>query len=657
MHGLDNTEPEQASSALLLLIRQDQLAAIRRNVLNAASANVLIGAIVLFVSVRYQHTRLGIAWFLASTLINAIRVGQCVLPAPRPMASKPLPSLRAVQRQLDYFCVTALLSGLVLALLAYLCAGYTRAPTLFYLTVICGITAGAITHGTPYARMPSCFILPPLLSVFGCLLYTGGFERNCLAVTVLIYIAALIRFAWQSEAEFRETSLLKNRAVSLVRSLETAHSQALVVAEQMSYRATHDELTDLLNRTGFLKQVEQRISGEHSTFCLMLLDLDGFKSVNDAFGHNAGDRVLVEVARRLSETLGGEFTIGRMGGDEFGIFYEASVAGAFPAELATRLIASIAVPFASFDAGRLGACIGLYIGKARNVTELLTRADEALYTAKEAGRNQFYIFDDILRDRLEMRRDIKRDLQRALADAAPEVWYQPILGSDGQKLVSLEALLRWRHPQHGLVPPQEVIETAARAGLAEPLLRYILANVCAIIQELRARGLEHVRVAMNISPREISRLAVDEILLSELSKRNCPTSMLEIEITEETVLDIRSVQDKLIRLSRGGVHISIDDFGVGYSTLATLRQPYVKKIKIDRSFVKDIAISRGNQILVQSILNLGQSLGLQVVAEGVETKEDRDLLRRIGCGLMQGYYFHKPAPREAMLAWLPLSLS
>ncbi len=162
---------------------------------------------------------------------------------------------------------------------------------------------------------------------------------------------------------------------------------------------------------------------------------------------------------------------------------------------------------------------------------------------------------------------------------------------------------------------------------------------------------------MNISPREISRLAVDEILLSELSKRNCPTSMLEIEITEETVLDIRSVQDKLIRLSRGGVHISIDDFGVGYSTLATLRQPYVKKIKIDRSFVKDIAISRGNQILVQSILNLGQSLGLQVVAEGVETKEDRDLLRRIGCGLMQGYYFHKPAPREAMLAWLPLSLS
>ncbi|HTQ72564.1 MAG TPA: EAL domain-containing protein [Acidocella sp.] len=657
MHGLDNTEAEQELSALLPLIRQDQLAAVRRNVRDAAPVNVLVGAIALFVSVRYQHARLGIEWFSAVVLVNAIRVGQCFLPVPRPMASNPLSSLRAVQRQLGYFCVTALSSGSVLALLAFLCAGYTHAPTLFYLTVICGITAGAITHGAPYARMPSCFILPPLLSVFGCLLYAGGFERDCLAATVLIYIVALIRFAWKSETEFRETSRLKHQAVSLVGSLERAHSQALVVAKHMSYRATHDELTDLLNRAGFLKQVEQRLSGEQSTVCLMLLDLDGFKSVNNAFGHNAGDRVLVEVARRLSETLDGAFTIGRLGGDEFGIFYEPSVAGAFPAELATRLIASIAVPFASFDAGRLGACIGLYIGAERNVTELLTRADEALHAAKEAGRNQFYIFDDILRDRLEMRRDIKRDLQRALADAAPEVWYQPILGYDGQKLVSLEALLRWRHPQYGLVPPQEVIETAAMAGLAEPLLRYILADVCAMIQELRARGLGHVRVAMNISPREISRLAVDEILLAELRKHNCPTSMLEVEITEETVLDIRSVQDKLIRLSRGGVHITIDDFGVGYSTMATLRQPYVKKIKIDRSFVKDISISRGNQILVQSILNLGQSLGLQVVAEGVETKEDRDLLRRIGCGLMQGYFFRKPAPRETVLAWLPLSLS
>jgi diguanylate cyclase len=657
MPGIDNAGKEYENNALMVLIYEDQLAAIRRNISSAVPVNIVISIIALFISLHSRHGLQGLVWFASATIINIVRLGQSWLATSKSENIQPLANARRVKRQLDHLCITALISGIVWAFMPILSDGYTNPQTVFYLTITCGITAGAITHGAPYARMPTCFILPPLLSVFGCLLYAGGFERNCLAVTVLIYAAALVRFAWQNEGEFREASLLKNRAVSLVHSLEEAHSRALMVTEQMSYRATHDDLTDLLNRAGFIKEVTKRIDSEHSPCCLMLLDLDGFKSINDAFGHPAGDRVLVEVARRLSETLHGAFTIGRLGGDEFAVFYEASATDAFPAELATRLIASVAVPFVSFDAGRLGACIGLYIGRERDVTEFLTCADEALHAAKAAGRNQFYIFNDILRDRLEMRRDIERDLRHALADAAPEVWYQPIFGYDGQKLVSLEALVRWKHPKHGPVPPQELIATAAKAGLAEPLLRCILTEVCAMIQELRARGLGHVRVAMNLSPREISRLPVDEILFSELKTHGCPTSMLEIEITEETALDIRSVQDKLIRLSRGGIHITIDDFGVGYSTLGTLRQPYVNKIKIDRSFVKDISKSRGNQILVQSILNLGHSLGLQVVAEGVETQDDQTFLRRLGCGLMQGYYFRRPAPLASVLAWLSLPLT
>lgn len=658
MLKVDNMEKEHGNSALRLLMLQDQLLAIRRNMLAAIPVNIFISLIALFVSIHYQHGRQGIAWFTAASLVNFVRLGQIwLIPRKTDGAQPSLAGARMVKRQLDHLCITALISGIVWAFMLSLSDCYTNPQTVFYLTVICGITAGAITHGTPYARMPTVFILPPLLSAFCCLIYFGGFQMHCLALTVLIYTVALIRCALQNEAEFRETSFLKNRAVTLVRSLEETHSRAVVVADQMSYRATHDDLTDLLNRAGFLKEMEKRVRGGHSTFCLMLLDLDGFKSVNDVFGHAAGDRVLVEVARRLSEALSPVFTIGRLGGDEFAIFYDSSTVDAFPAEVATRLIASIAVPFLSFDAGRVGACIGLYIGRDGNVTELLTCADEALYAAKAAGRNQFYIFDDELRDRLEMRRDVERDLRRALADAAPQVWYQPILGEDGQKLVSLEALLRWKHPQHGLVPPQELIATASMAGLAEPLLRRILAEICAMIRELRARGLAHVRVAMNLSPREISRLAVDEILFSELEKQDCPNSMLEIEITEETALDIRSVQDKLARLSNGGIQITIDDFGVGYSTLGTLRQPYVKRIKIDRSFVKDITYSRGNQILVQSILNLGRSLGLQVVAEGVETKEDHDFLQQAGCDLMQGYYFRRPAPLTSVLAWLPLRLT
>lgn len=651
MAGFDNAE-QDGRGALLSLIRQDQLSAVRRNILAAVPISIIISAIVLFVSVWHNHGRLGVAWFSAGTVINMIRIGQCSLPLPDAAASTSDAGRARVELQLKLLCFTALIAGLVWALVPALCDGYTSPQTLFYLTVVCGITAGAITHGTPYALMPSCFIFPPLLSVFCCLLYAGGVDRNCLAATVLIYTVSLIRFAGQSEAGFRDASQLKNNAVTLAQSLGEAHSQAIAVAEKMSYRATHDELTELLNRAGFMSEVEKQVRGTNFTCCLMLLDLDGFKSVNDVFGHHAGDRVLVEVARRLSETLSPEFTIGRLGGDEFAIFYDSSVNDALPAEVAMRLITSIEVPFATFDAGRLGACVGLYIGRGHNVTELLTCADEALYVAKAAGRNQYYIFDEALRDRLAMRCDIERDLQRAIAENALEVWYQPVFGEDGRKLVTLEALLRWEHPRHGLVPAEEMISAAAMAGLAEPLLRFIFGEVCSMIRELRARGLEHARVAMNISPREISRVAIDEILLSGLKDKDCPASMLEIEITEETVLDIRSVQDKLVRLSRGGVHITIDDFGVGYATLAMLLQTHIDKIKIDRSFITGISTSKSNKILVQSILHLGRSLGIQVVAEGVETSDDHQLLKLIGCELMQGYYLRRPAPARAVIEWL-----
>ncbi|MGE4482619.1 putative bifunctional diguanylate cyclase/phosphodiesterase [Acidocella sp.] len=614
----------------------------------AVPVNILISTIALFVALHYQHGGRGLAWFAANSAINIVRFVQC-LQIPRLLKDSPA---RARQR-LDQLCLTALLSGIVWSFILFLCDGYTNQQSAFYLTITCGITAGAITHGTPYARMPTSYILPPLLSIFCCLILTGKFEKLCLALTVLIYAAALIRFARQGEAEFRKTNLLKNQAVTLARSLEKAHARALAVAEDMRYRATHDGLTDLLNRTGFMNEMRNLIKSRKSLFCLMLLNLDNFKSINDVFGHAAGDKVLEEVARRLAETLDPAFTIARLNGDEFAIFYDTAIARLPASELAARLLASIAEPFPFFDAGRIGACIGLYMGQERNATEFLTYADQALYAAKAQGRNHLHIFNDVLREKLSMQRDVERDLRLALEQGTPEVWYQPIVAGDGRKLVSFEALLRWKHPQHGMVPPPEVIAIATKTGLAEALLRQILTNVCMMIQALQARNLTDIRVAMNLSPREISQFAVDDILLAELRRQNCPVSMLEVEITEETVLDIPSVQEKLLRLARSGVQITVDDFGVGYSSLASLRQPYVKRLKIDKSFVKDIALSQGNQILVQSILNLGRSLDLQVVAEGVETLEDLAFLQHAGCDLMQGYYFQSPAPLAAILATLP----
>ena len=645
MYRSPNTPATYDDSVLDQLIMRDQLVSIRRNIMEVMPINSGVSAVALLMAVYYAHGRAGLVWFIAAMAINIIRFVQSWLP-------DTAPSLPVRQSSFRWLSLTALLSGLVWATLPVLSDYCTNPQTVFYLTITCGITAGAVTHGGPYARVPICFVVPPLLSIFACLIWLNNFGSACLAATVLIYLAALLRSARRAQAEFQETSFLKNQAVRLANSMEETNSASMMVAEQMSYRATHDDLTGLLNRAGFMRQAEAGLREADGPCCLMFIDLDGFKPINEAFGHHAGDRVLVEAARRLALPLGPDCILGRMGGDEFALFYPICSASLPPEQLGRELIEALAPPFFSFDAGLLGACVGFHAGREESVTALLSGADEALRAAKARGRNQLQAFDERLRLRLAMRRDIERDLRRALSEKRAEVWYQPVFRADGYTLVSFEGLLRWQHPQHGFIAPDELIAVAAKTGLAEQLLRFVLDDVCQMIAALRARGLAHVRVAMNISPREIARLAVDEILLAELARMACPAAMLEVEITEETLLDLASVQTKLLRLAEAGVQISIDDFGVGYSTLATLRQPYVNKIKIDRSFVKDIASSRDNQVLVTSILQLGRTLGLRVVAEGVETPQDHALLKQIGCDLVQGYLFRTPAPPAEVLRWL-----
>jgi diguanylate cyclase (GGDEF)-like protein len=483
--GLEHKERPADMEALEPLVRRDQLVAIRRSVLNAMPVNIVLGFTITLVSIRYGHGEAGLIWFAATTTVNVLRIILCLVPLPWVpdediACSYDAPSARwPVARHLYLSWITALASGLVWSFIPMLCNGYTTPQTLFYLTVVCGTTAGAVAHGAAYARVPSSFITPPLLSIIICLLYAGGFDRNCLAATVLLYPAALMRIARQSEAGFRDTSRLKHEATTMAQSLKEAYAHSVSVAEQMTHRASHDELTGLLNRTGFMQEVEKRAAAAHSPFCLMLLDLDGFKSINDVFGHKTGDRVLIEVARRLREALTDEFTIARIGGDEFTIFYDMQASDGPPSVLATQLITVIEVPFPAFDAGRLGASIGIYLAQNSNIAEMLTCADEALYAAKRTGRNRHYLFDDSLRNRLEMRCDVERDLLQALFDSALEVWYQPIFGKDGETLINLEALLRllrWKHPKHGWVPPADLVSTAAMAGLSEQLMNFVLAK-------------------------------------------------------------------------------------------------------------------------------------------------------------------------------------
>ena len=440
-------------------------------------------------------------------------------------------------------------------------------------------------------------------------------------------------------------------------SLEAARDQATQAAAEMGHRAAHDELTGLLNRSGFMQEVASLPSSSMTGFALMLLDLDGFKSINDAFGHKAGDRVLVEVGRRLRQSLSNDVLVARLGGDEFAVLLDTARHDETPPILATKLIAAISIPFATFDAGRIGVSIGVCVSSERDVDEMLVRADAALYRAKSQGRNRHYVFDDDLRDHLAMRRDIERDVAKALSNDALEVWFQPIFGNGGRKITDLEALVRWKHPRHGWIPPTDLVAVASFSGLAEPLFRYILKDVCTMMQTLRAMNLGHLRVAMNMSPREMSQLAVDDLIIAKLRKLDLPASMLEIEITEDTAKDISSVQGKLAALAKEGVRIAIDDFGVGYSSMSSLRLLHVDRIKIDRSFIYGIAESVDDRKVVQSILGLGKSLGIEVVAEGVETEADLRILRQLGCVTMQGHYFAKPMPHHEAIDWINQSRS
>ncbi len=637
-----------AGALSLALVRRDQLEAMRGSVLTAIPVNMLLGLASMLVAYHSGHGEAGALWFAFSTIVNLARIGLCratclglglTSETPPAMAAA---ATQSVDRHLRACIAAAFLSGLVWACQPLLCEGYTSTQTLFYLAITCGITAGAVTHGTAYARIPLAFILSPLLSVTICLVAVGDFDRTCLAACVLLYLLALTHTAFRSEAGFREASRIKNEATALARSRAEAHASVSALADEMRRRATHDDLTGLLNRAGFIQQAESRLPT--GSISLLLLDLDGFKLVNDVYGHKAGDRVLVEVARRIRVELPESGLAARLGGDEFAVLYDPAASGMPHDRLAAALVAAVAQPLDGFDAGRLGVSIGVHPGPEPSLTEMLSCADAALYAAKAAGRNHYRMFDAGLRERLQIRRDLERDLSTALAEGTPEVWFQPIYSMDAQTLVGLEALVRWQHPRLGWIAPPDLVATAATAGLTESLLRYILEQVCAMMQILRGRGLANVRVAMNVSPQEMAQVPVDEIVIERLRGLDLPAAMLEIEITEETALDIAAVQGKLQALSRAGIRVALDDFGIGYSSLSSLRQLRADRIKIDRSFVTGLSASDDKRGLVLAVLGLGRMLGLEVVAEGVESDEDLRTLQTMGCPFLQGYHLGRPMP-------------
>jgi diguanylate cyclase (GGDEF)-like protein len=417
--------------------------------------------------------------------------------------------------------------------------------------------------------------------------------------------------------------------------------------EEIAYMAHHDVLTGLVNRARFVERLEDHLASipAGTKLAVLFLDLDHFKHVNDTLGHLIGDDLLKMVGDRLRRCVRDVDMIARLGGDEFAILCTAIEGPEFISCLADRICAAIKEPY---DLNGLQAVVDVSIGIACvsddtiGSTELMKQADVALYRAKADGRSAYRLFEPKMLARLEAQRFLEADLARGVAKGQFELFYQPVINIEENRIVGLEGLLRWRHPERGLVSPAEFIPVAEETGLIVPLGEWVIRQACSDA----AKWPSHIRIAVNLSPTQFRSRALTQVVINALRASGVAPSRLELEITEEILLGHnRETLAVLEQFRKLGIQIVMDDFGIGYSSLNYLRLFPFDKIKIDRSFVNDL--SKGNALslaIVQAVTRLARVLNVPSTAEGIETEEQLELVRAAGCTEFQGYFFSKPRP-------------
>ena len=417
--------------------------------------------------------------------------------------------------------------------------------------------------------------------------------------------------------------------------------------EQISHMARHDALTNLPNRTLFREQLEKasRLAKRTDQVAVLCLDLDHFKEINDTLGHPIGDALLREVARRLGECVTEHDTVARLGGDEFAIVqFCSNCEPSVVSSLASYVVERIAAPY-EIEGHQLviGVSIGISLAPedGKDPDELLQKADLALYRAKADGRGTYRFFETGMDARAQARRLLERDLRLALEHEEFEVYSQPIRDVEGDRVVAFEALARWNHGLRGLIAPNNFIPVAEETGLIVPLGEIVLRKAC-----FEAAGWPaDIAVAVNLSPVQFKNPNLVSSVRAALDASGLSPDRLELEITESVLLQNSEATLAVLHELRGfGVRISLDDFGTGYSSLSYLRSFPFDKIKIDRSFVTDLATREDSMAIVRAVTGLGKSLGIVTTAEGVETDTQFDLLRREGCTQAQGYLFSPPRP-------------
>lgn len=634
------------------LVTRDQLSAVHHALLPALISNVFVScsfAIMMWPSVDHGFL---LAWVGSNAVINVTRLT---------LASywrKTGRSEREPARILVGYTLGAFLSGFCWAvgLIGVAVAG--QAFTIGTGLAFCGITAGAAIQSTAHRGVVLAFVGPHNLVLILLLATADPIESRIIALNLFLLAVMMIKASTKTEQQFKHAARLKYEATHLAASLQAANDVATQAVHRLEYVATHDHLTGLANRVAYQRAFDQflaRSASGEGDLTVMLIDLDRFKEINDTLGHAEGDAALMEVARRLKDLLGPDDLIARLGGDEFAALIFRPVMATEDEAIAGRIVRRLGEPFLLSDrAWQTGASVGFarYPTDGVTVKDLQGCADLALYRAKSEGRATWRAFGDDMRRGAVIRQLIGRDLIEAVDGGGIEVWFQPQVESGTGEVCGLEALLRWNHPELGWLSPPDVVRAAAATRQSERLTRAVVQGVCRMAQKLAQLGRPGIVVSLNVSPDEFGTYRVADMIARELTAHGVAPTAIAIEITEEAVYSTERGGADLAALRRMGVRIIVDDFGVAYSSIGSLRTINFDGIKIDKSFIQNLGDVQKDRRLTGAIFAFAQSLGVDVVAEGVETRAQADILVGLGCPILQGYHFARPMPQAQTLAWI-----
>ncbi len=437
--------------------------------------------------------------------------------------------------------------------------------------------------------------------------------------------------------------------------------------EQLEYQATYDELTGLINRNLLSDRFEQAISSakrDQKGVCIFFMDLDNFKVINDTLGHSAGDELLKVIAERLLNCVRSCDTVARYGGDEYVLVFPQIDKMEDAALIAERIIAEISQPLQIKEhklQGTASIGIGFYPHDGQDKETLLQHADAAMYHAKDRGRNTFCFYTEALNQRLQLRLTLEGDLRQALQLEQFIVYYQPKVDLRTGKISGVEALLRWSHPEKGMIPPDQFIPLAEDTGLILPIGEWVLRTACLQAKAWQEAGLSNITMAVNVSPKQLHLSHFDKTICDVLDYCGLEARYLDLELTEGAVMkEPEKMVVTLTRLKEIGVQISMDDFGTGYSSLSYLKRFPFDNLKIDKAFINDIPTDDGDVTLVLTIIAMAHNFKLKVIAEGVETQAQMDFLTQKNCDEIQGYFFSRPLPAkeiEQLLREINLSVA